>query len=76
MSTAGEVLIQGDEEVLVFEAVDLLGFHGLRNGIAQESIGHRTSKKARKSIEELGHDFEEKDHDHDHGDDQLADASG
>jgi len=37
MTTAGEVLIPGDEEVLAFKAVDLLGFHGFRNGIAQRA---------------------------------------
>jgi hypothetical protein len=39
MATAGEVLIPGDEEVLAFKAVDLLGFHGLIKGIAQRALG-------------------------------------
>ena len=37
MATAGEVLIPGDEEVLAFKAVDLLGFHGLRRSITQKA---------------------------------------
>jgi hypothetical protein len=47
MATAGEVLIPGDEEVLAFKAVDLLGFHEPREWIGAKSIGHRTKQENR-----------------------------
>jgi hypothetical protein len=47
MATAGEVLIPGDEEVLAFKAVDLLGFHGLRNRIVQRALALNKGIKPR-----------------------------